>query len=289
MNISVIGAGNGGQAIAGYCASLGISVCLYNRSLTRFAQFIQNKKIKLIGCIEKTSKIEKFTDNIKEAIEFSDIILIAVTASAHKIIAEQISPYLRDGQIILLNPGRTCGVLEFSSILNNQGRTYYIAEAQTLMFACREIEPGTINIIGIKQKVMLSGRNKQETNYIINKLRPIFSCFIPAENFIQTGLENIGAIFHPPVVIFNAATIERNNAFYFYRDMTPAIANFIERLDKERINIGLAYNINLMSVNEWIKYAYPNTTGDTLCERMKNNPAYHEILAPCYIFTRQLT
>ena len=106
---------------------------------------------------------------------------------------------------------------------------------------------------------------------------------------METGLENIGAIFHPPIVIFNAASIERNNEFYFYRDMTPEISDFIIELDKERLRTGAAYNISLMPVFEWIKYAYPSTYGNTLCERMKNNPAYYDIKGPGSLFTRQLT
>ena len=164
----------------------------------------------------------------------------------------------------------------------------YLGEAQTLIYACREISPGIINIIGVKEKVLLAGRNSQETEYIVNKLHPIYPCFVPA-NLLQTSLENIGAIFHPPVVLFNAATIERNTPFYFYRDMTPNVAKFIQNLDQERLNIGKAFYTNLMPVKEWIQYAYPNTVGDTLCARMRNNPSYHDILAPGSIFTRQLT
>ena len=42
-------------------------------------------------------------------------------------------------------------------------------------------------------------------------------------------------------------------------------------------------------MNDWIKFAYKDTKGDTLCERMRNNPAYHDIKSPSTIFTRQLT
>ena len=42
-------------------------------------------------------------------------------------------------------------------------------------------------------------------------------------------------------------------------------------------------------MNEWISYAYPDTEGETLCEKMINNPAYSEIKSPPTIFTRQLT
>lgn len=288
--ISVIGAGNGGQAIAGYCASLGISVCLYNRNIERLCSIITTRKIRLEGALTSIATLDVITDSIQEAINFGDIILIVTTASAHRDLAEKMCPYLRNGQIIILNPGRTCGVLEFGSVLARRSELQiYLAEAQTLIYACREVAPGIVNIIGVKKRVMLSGRNKAETDYIISVIHSIFPCFIPAKNLMQTGLDNIGAILHPPVILFNAATIERNIPFYFYRDMTPNVASVIQSLDNERLNIGKAFGVELISVSDWIVYAYPTTIGRDLCERMRNNPAYYDILGPGSVFTRQLT
>lgn len=288
--ISIIGAGNGGQAIAGFCASEGYEVCLFNRNLSSLTPILEDCIIKLTGALEREGKLALITDEIKTAVEYADIIMVATTATAHADIAHQMLPYLRNDQIILLNPGRTLGVLEVKNILKERHNLHiHLGEAQTLIYACRLIQPGIVNIIGVKERVMLSGIDKLETHYLVDKLNPIFHCFIPAENLIQTGLENIGAIFHPSVVLFNAATIERNTQFYFYRDMTPNIASFIMKHDKERINIGNAFGIELMSVYEWIEYAYPKTWGSSLCERMMNNPAYHDILGPGSIFTRQLT
>lgn len=290
IKITVIGAGNGGQAISAYCASIGLPVCLYNRSIDRFHLKNQQLNIELQGAIKTKTKISLLTDNIQEAVEFGDIIMVVTTATAHRDIARQISPYLKDGQIIILNPGRTCGVLDFSSALSQrQDIKVYLAEAQTLVYACREIVPGVINVIGVKNKVLLAGRTRKETEYVVSIMRKIFRCFIPASNLLETGLENIGAIFHPPIVLFNAASIERNNQFYFYRDMTSEISDFIISLDKERLQTGAAYGINLMPVYDWLKYAYPDTSGNTLCERMRNNPAYYDIKGPGSIFTRQLT
>lgn len=288
--ITVIGAGNGGQAMAGHCAAIGIHVCLYNRNIEHISSIVQSHLIRLEGVLDEAAYIDLVTDNIKEAVEFADVILIVTTATAHRDIAEQILPYLKDGQIVILNPGRTCGVLEFCNVLAKRPvLKIHIAEAQTLVYACRIQSPGIINIIGVKDKVMLAGRDKTETEYIIDQIRPIFPCFIPAQNLIQTSLENIGAIFHPSVVLFNAATIERNTQFYFYRDTTSNIASFIQKLDQERLCIGKAYGVQLMSVYDWMTYAYPGTWGNGLCERMRNNPAYHDILGPGSIFTRQLT
>ncbi|WP_302784571.1 NAD/NADP-dependent octopine/nopaline dehydrogenase family protein [Bacteroides fluxus] len=288
--ITIIGVGNGGQAMAGHCAALGLRVCLYNRSLEHVFPIVQSHLIILKGALEEKGYVELITDNIEEAVRFADIILIVTTATAHRDIAERMLPYLKEGQTIILNPGRTCGVLEFSSVLSKRSSLkVQIAEAQTLVYACRILSPGVVNVIGVKDKVMLAGRNRCETEYVLNQIKSVFSCFIPGKNLIHTSLENIGAIFHPSVVLFNAATIERNTPFYFYRDITPNIASFIQKLDQERLKIGEAYGVQLMSACDWITYAYPGTWGDGLCERMRNNPAYHDILGPGSIFTRQLT
>lgn len=290
LRVSVIGAGNGGQAMAAFCSSLGIPVCLYDRNLDGIASIYKNHKIILTGAIEITTYVEEVTNDIQKAVEFGDLILVVTTASAHREIAEQILPFLKNGQCVVLNPGRTCGVLEVNSVFTKRPELQvYLGEAQTLVYACRKLSPGIVNIIGVKQNVMLSGRNSFETEYIINMMRPIYNCFVPAKNLIHTGLENIGAIFHPAVVLFNAATIERNIPFYFYRDMTPNVASFIQKLDNERLKIGKSYGLKLMPVDDWIVYAYPGTEGISLCDRMINNPAYHDILAPGSIYARQLT
>lgn len=290
LNITVIGAGNGGQAIAAHCAIMGFPVCLYNRNIDKLGSVLKTREIELYGVITGKGILNSITSNIKEAVAFADIILIATTATAHASLASMMAPFLRDGQIIILNPGRTGGLLEFKNVLCTLNKTahIYIGEAQTLMYACRKVSEGKVHIIGLKDKVLLSSDTKDNLHYILNRVKLLYSCFCEAKNLLHTSLENIGAIFHPCVILFNAAAIERGSLFYFYREMTPTIADFIQKVDAERLAIGKAYNIDLISATEWVSYAYPGTTGSTLCEKMKNNPAYYDILAPTTIYTRQL-
>mgnify|MGYP002856624225 CR=1 FL=1 len=291
MLISVIGTGNGGQALAGYFAMQGQEVSLYGRNAATVAQLAKTNEIKLTGAIEGTGKLAEVTTDIHHSVCGADIIMVVTTANAHGSIARQIASVLTDGQVIILNPGRTGGALEFKRALEAAGckARVCVAEAQTLVYACRLIENGKVNVIGVKDKVLLSAVPATDTQYVLDKITPIYPCFCAAENVLKTSLENIGAMFHPCVLLFNAATIERHDVFWFYRDMTPEIANFIEEFDRERLAVGKAYGIDLLSVNEWISYAYPATQGTTLCEKMRNNPAYHDIKSPSTIFTRQLT
>lgn len=291
MKIAVIGAGNGGQAIAGYLGLSGYEVSLYDIDEPKIKELQRKGGIQLEGRLEGFGSVGCITTDIDKAVKGAEIIMVTTVANAHRAVATSIAPYLEDGQIVVLNPGRTCGALVFKQTLINAGCTkrIYLGEAQTLVYACRVIENGHVNVIGVKDEVLLSGLPSTDTNYILSKLNPIYPCFMKADNILRTSLENIGAMFHPCVLLFNAATIERNEMFWFYRDMTEQVAEFIEKFDAERLAVGKAYGIDLLSVREWIKFAYKDTVGDTLCERMRNNPAYHDIKSPSTIFTRQLT
>ena len=272
MKLAVIGAGNGGQAIAGYLAMQGYDIALYDIVKEKIEELKKLGGIKLEGRISGFGKLGCITTDIKEAVQGAEIIMVTTIANAHKAVAQSIAPFVVNGQVIILNPGR-----------------FYLAEAQTLVYACRIVQNGTVNIIGVKDEVLLAALPSKDTDYVLSKINPLYPSFMKTTNVLRTSLENIGAMFHPCVLLFNAATIERNEVFWFYRDMTEQVAAFIEKFDAERLAVGKAYGIDLLGVNEWIKFAYKDTEGDTLCERMRNNPAYHDIKSPSSIFTRQLT
>lgn len=290
MNVTIIGAGNGGQAIAAHYAILGHRVSLYARNLQKISIIAETKTIRLTEAINGIGSLQNVTDNLQMALSDAELVMIVTTADAHKNIAKQLAPYLKDNQVIVLNPGRTLGVIEFSNTLYQYtDKQLFIAEAQSLIYACRAETPGNVRIIGIKDKVLLAAYPATDTPYVCELLNSVFDCFVPAVNVLLTGLENIGAIFHPAVILFNAAAIERGNLFYFYNDMTPAVASFLEKLDQERLSIGKAFGINLRPVSDWVSYAYSGIVGDTLCEKMQNNPAYYKILAPTKLNSRLLT
>lgn len=291
MKIAIIGAGNGGQAIAGYLALQGYEVSLYDIDIVKMDALRAIGGVTLEGQIKGFGKLSCVTTDIAEAVNGASIVMVTTVANAHRAVAKDIAPHVEDGQVIILNPGRTCGALVFRQTLQECGCTkrYYLGEAQTLVYACRVVENGRVNVIGIKDEVLLAGLPASDTDYILEKINPMYPSFVKTDNVLRTSLENIGAMFHPCVCLFNAATIERQQQFWFYRDMTEQVARFIEKFDAERLAVGKAYGIDLLSVTEWIKFAYKDTEGETLCERMKNNPAYYEIKAPGTIFTRQLT
>src|SRR5690554_34716 len=133
----VLGAGHGGMAMAGHLALMGYEVNLYNRSGDRIEPIALMGGIELSGVVEGFGRVKLATDDIEAAMDGVDILMVVVPANGHRFIAEKVAPFLQDGQIIVLNPGRTGGALEVKSIFQAMKvkADVIIGEAQTLLYA----------------------------------------------------------------------------------------------------------------------------------------------------------
>ena len=287
---AVIGAGCGGQAIAGYLASIGFDVTLYNRSSIRIKPIQRRGYIDLTGELKGRGKLSYAGTDIATALADRDIIMVVVTANAHKALARKMAPYLRDGQIIVLNPGRTCGALEVEYILRKSGckADVIVAEANTLIYAVRVIKPGVAAIKGVKKKVAISALHAADTARVVAKLRAAYPQFIPAASFLETSFGNIGAIFHPAITLLNMDRIRAKTPFDFYTDgVTRKVAHFIEQVDNEVQDVANALGTKRLSVTAWLRSRYGLKLSD-IYTMIRSNRTYQGIKAPTTLNNRYL-
>jgi opine dehydrogenase len=280
--IAVLGAGHGGLAMAGHLAIMGHEVNLFNRGEERLWGVKSTGRIEVQGEVTGFGKIRLATTSIEEAIKDVELIMVVVPALAHRWIAENIAPYLKDGQIIVLHPGRTFGALEFKQVLiqNNVTADVIISEAQTFIYASRTISPGQVHIFGIKNSIPVASVRAHYIPKVITKLRQYYPQFVPGDNTFKTSFDNIGSIFHPAICILNAGWIEDDRDFKFYHEgATESVARVLEQADVERIAVAETLGIRAISARQWFYMAY-STSGDTLFEAMRKNPGYKEIMAP---------
>ncbi|NMG64454.1 NADP transhydrogenase subunit alpha [Azoarcus indigens] len=288
--VAVLGAGNGGQALAGSLASRGFEVCLYARNLEKLGEVRHSRLIRGYGVESWLASLAVVTDSLEFALGAADVIFVVTTADAHGELAVQMAPYLRHGQLVVLSPGRTGGVLEFRQALRQHCQAEVcVAEAQSLIYACRLEGPGRVKLIGRKERVLLGTWPAERAVTAVERIKPLFDCFQPARNLLETGLANMGAVLHPSITLLNAGTIDRGQRFFFYQDVTERIADLVARLDAERIGLGRAYGLELDSLQEWMLKAYPQTHAVSLAEQMRTSPSYYDILAPGLLDSRLLS
>ena len=282
ISYAIIGAGNGGLAMAGYLSLMGYDVSLYNRTLENILDLIKKPEIKLTGEVEGSGKLKLVTNNIGEAIKGRDIIMVTIPAMGHYKLAKDMAPYLEDDQIIVLNPGRTGGALEVYGTIKKDypNKNIVVAEAQTFIYACRATSRSSAHIFKSKKEVSLAAIPSNKTLNIINLLKPAYPQFMPAKDVIETSINNYGAIFHPAPTLLNSGHIERGAPFEYYKEgITPSIGSFIEKMDAERMALGKLLNVNTLSAKDWLYETY-GAIGENLYEAVQNNPAYCGLQAP---------
>ena len=287
---AVIGSGCGGHAIAGYLASAGFDVNLYNRSANRIKHLMEHGQIELNGVLNGVGQLSYVGTDISESLKDRDVIMVVTTADAHKDIAKKISPYLRDGQVILLNPGRTCGALEVGYTLkqNDCKADVVVAEANTLVYAVRVNSPGVATIKGVKNEVPAAALRSGNTKYLFGKINSAYPQFIPADSFLETSFSNIGAIFHPTISLLNKERIQRQEDFDFYTDgVTPKVAEFMGKADEEAQNVARALGTKALSVTDWLASRYGLELSD-IFTMIRSNPTYQGIKAPKTLDNRYL-
>ena len=283
---TVIGAGHGGKAMAAHLALKGFKVTLYNRTFDHISIVRKRGGIDLEspdGVERGFAELNHATSDMGEALANAQVVMVVVPSSAHADIARAAAAHLKSGQIVLLHPGRTCGALEFAKVLRDQGCTadVTIAEAETFIYASRSDGPAQARIFRVKEAVPLAALPAIRTQSVLDAIHPAYPQYIDGVNVLHTGLNNMGAIFHPALTLLNAGWIEQTHGdFQFYIDgVTPSVARVLEVLDRERVTVASALGIRARTALEWLKLAY-DTTGEDLHEAIHNQPGYYGIKAP---------
>ena len=294
LKVSVLGAGNGGQALSAHLALKGIEVNLFEHpNFKKNIEAITKKGyIELTGKLEGFGKIALATTEMGKAVKGASIIMIVAPSFAQKPLVQMALPYLDDSQIIMLIPGNF-GAFEIKKLLKKNGKNLTIVETNTLPYACRKMEEGKVNIWGVKTHISIASLPADDIEEVTKFLNDFFVMPItPFKNALEISFSNPNMIVHCPTMLLNAGRIESTNGdFRFYCDgMTESVCKIMEKMDEERIEVGKKLNLDLISTYDWLKETY-SLQGENLHALLSTNPAYakHGADAPKFLNHRYLT
>lgn len=243
MKITIIGAGNGGSAMAADLSLKGHTVTLF-KSSTKGNVGHFDALVKAHGEItlkdvdgEKKTKIHKVTNDITKAFsEEPKVIVLFTNTKYHEDIIKRISPYLKDDQVLLLEPGYLSTAFFLKHCKNCK---IMIAEAQSSPLDSRIIAPGVVKVLFRNERnpvgIYPSAR-KEEAESI---LKEFDLNFVSLESVTEAALHNPNLIVHTIGAIMSIPRIEYTDEEYsMYREVfTPSVWNLVEKLDAEKMEI----------------------------------------------------
>lgn len=289
-HIAIIGAGNGGQAFAGYLSLMGKRIKIFDVVQATVDKLNEVGGVQMEGNSKYIGfgKIEKASTDMKEVIDGAEVILIVLPSLYHAAMAKQMAPYLEDGQVIILNPHASLGPVEFRKVLDecNVTADVTIGCTSTLLFACRAVEVGHVVVAGQKQHLIMSAYPSSRNDILKKIFEPIIPEFEIVDDVIRASLDNINAYVHPAPTILNTGRIESQTPFEYYIDCTPAQGRYVDSLDKERMSLAEAYRLDKVKpLVEEYKDMY-RTKGENMYEILSQNEDLRGIKGQTRLDTR---
>lgn len=254
MKVAVLGSGNGGCGVAFDWAQHGHEVRLFD-----FEEFPANvEAVAANGGIRSTGQLEGWAEtvyaghDIGRALDGADLAFAVGPAYSTEPIAAVAAPHLRPGQRIVICPSACAGSLVFKRALglSHEDSTYNIGETNTLPYAVRVTDPGTIHVfLKLRAGLLIAAAPRSGTAALQQTLQEVYPGIATARSVLQTTLQNGNPVIHPAVTLLNAALIERTGgAFDFYEDgITDAVGRLIENVDRERLALAAQLGLTVQS------------------------------------------
>jgi len=268
-HIAVVGAGNGGHAMAAHMSLKGFPVRFYE--MPRFADNIRPAQerggIEITGVVgEGFARPELITTDIAEAVKGASHIFVVTQALGHEEVAELCAPHLEENQTIVLFPG-SGGALQVARTLRDAGVTkrVYLAETVTLPYACRLRGPAHVNVhSGSAVREVIAALPARDTEAVIEASRPAYPTLTPATHVLETALYNPNILLHPVGVIFNLGRIEYSQGeFWMYKEgFTSSVMKILKALEVDRMALLRALDVKPVPFEEYYEYRYQKTWSD---------------------------
>ena len=288
--VTVCGAGQQGLAMAAHLALNGERVAIWNRTFDHISNLAAGGKISLTGVIRGNVPVDCATSNVHEAL--SDLVMVVTPASAHRDIAKMLAPYVHPEMLIVLNPGRSFGAIEFYNTLAEfeHRQLPVVAETQTIVYTCRRTSDYGVHVYALKKEVPLAAIGMEAGNVIDRLPLCLKEYFKPVNSVLETSFANVGMILHCAPVLMNVGWIETDKVDfkYYYDGISRSIAEFLQECDNERLATAAAYGVKVESLIEWLKRVY-GAVGDTIHQCIASTAVYKEIDAPSRIDCRYIT
>lgn len=260
MNIAILGAGNAGCAVAADLSLKGHEVTLIKTSHAIHDDnfnYLQENNGKIVlnefGKISETN-IYKVTRDLEE-ISNNEVIIIYIQTNFHEDLIKRISKYLKDDQIVLINPG----YLSSAYILEYCNKDIIIAEAQSSFVDGRIMENGyfRVGFRNVRNPIGIYPLSRKEE--AIEKLDKLDERFIYLDSIIEAALHNPNMIVHTVGSVMSIPRIEiAKDDFCMYHEAytreNTHTWKVLEKLDEEKMEVLDKLGFNKLSYADACKY-----------------------------------
>ena len=289
MRVAVLGGGHGAHAHAGHLSLAGHEVCLCH--LSERAASIEAARVRQSIGVETAPGVEGVptgvaqlacvTTDFHKAISGADVILLVVAAQGQELFLSRLLPYVQDGQILLICPGKFGALVARRGLKDMAaGSNIIVAESESLLYIARLEGVASVRISGIKKRLRVATLPAREGPQAIQRLRELHPQFALATHVLETSFSDPGNVMHPVHTLLNLGRIEELGSYrYDHYGVTASMGRVIDALDRERLEVAEALGMDIQSVPQLLHSVY-GSSPESAADAIRTTSGYRGFTSP---------
>lgn len=291
--VTVMGGGNGARTAAAEWGIAGHDVTLFQipalahelDAVARSGQIVADGEIEGVAPV-------RVEPDLARAVAAADVVMIVVPTMYQLAYTQMLIPLVRDGMNIVLMPG-SLGSLAVAEQFRRAGATadVTISEIAALPYATRITGPDRVHVFGRRRIVSVGVFPAAKSDRVLPVLAVLYPGIELMAHVLEAGLSNPNPTLHCLGVLLSASRIEYSHGeFYYYEEgMTPHVCRAIEQIDAERVAVGAALGVSILSLKDTYHVMGYGPRGDSFWSVIRGVAALNGIKGPTEIDSRYLT
>ena len=181
----------------------------------------------------------------------NDVLLIAVPAYGHRAVMEQLAPFVKDGQHIIISSHASFGALYLTHLLDQRQVSAVITAWGTTAVTGRVQSNRQVTVNTVRRRIDLCTVPSAHSDAGHTLCRQLFGdVFQPRDGLLAIALSNLNPQNHMGIALGNFSRMERGEHWSQGQNVTPGIGRLLESLDAERLAIAAALDLQVKTIHE---------------------------------------
>ncbi|MGE0008427.1 MAG: NAD/NADP octopine/nopaline dehydrogenase family protein [Parvibaculaceae bacterium] len=248
MRVGIVGAGSIAFATACLLEQMGHEPVLWSPSGERTRALAEGEALTATGAIEGKFH-PKVAAGAQDLVAGAAVVFVALPAYGHRFAFDAVSPFIADGQAVVISSHASFGALYLSRALAERGIAAPIVAWGTTVVAGRQRSPTEVNVSTVRRKVDLCTLPASRSAEGLALCRELFGDrFVDRGSLMAIALSNLNPQNHMGIALCNLTRMERGETWSQGQNVTPKVGRLLEALDEERLAIARELGLDVRTI-----------------------------------------
>ena len=254
--VGIAGAGSVAMGTAALLHDNGHDPMLWSPSGKGTAALAGGGKLIANGAIDAAFR-PRVADSAEGLVRDNDVLVLALPAYGHKAVMDSMAPHVRNAQPVVISSHASLGAIYLMQLLARRGVTAPITAWGTTAVTARRQSGSEVRINTVRRLIDLCTVPDSRTQEGLALCQRLFgNRFQPRDGLLAISLSNLNPQNHMGIALGNMTRMERGETWSQGRNVTPNVGRLLEALDRERLAIASALELDVRTVFEHFHLSY---------------------------------